>query len=118
MATGLHPPTDCDIPLEVLRNTELVVFTPCAAHDANNAFKWGVGSMAYDRCLLRDIYVAVESLKNSFTELQGHIMDWVKEKLDFARNESEWEINQARQLWHCLGLEPETVEILADTLQL
>ena len=50
-------------PVEVFRLTEFLVFTPCAAHDAHNALKWAILSTDDDGVLLRDAYIAIESLR-------------------------------------------------------
>eukprot|EP00975_Prorocentrum_lima_P056646 11882005-Prorocentrum_lima.AAC.1 len=39
-ALETQPPADSLVSAEILRLTEFVVCTPCACHDAQNAFKW------------------------------------------------------------------------------
>ena len=63
--------------VNVFRLTELLVFTPCAAHDCNNAFKWSLASRFDNKDLLRDAYIVVESLRNSWTTLTSHLAEWV-----------------------------------------
>eukprot|EP00974_Lingulodinium_polyedra_P043754 4200419-Lingulodinium_polyedra.AAC.1 len=69
---------------KILRLSELVLVTPCAAHDAQNAFRWGMQSMAKDKEMLRDVYVSIESLRNSLDLINSHVAEWVTARLSVA----------------------------------
>ena len=58
---------------DLLALTEFVVITPCAMHDAHNAFRWGFLSEVRNRELMRDVYVAIESIRNSMDLVNKHI---------------------------------------------
>ena len=103
---------------DVARLTELVAVTPCALHDCQNSFKWGLLQEFCDRDLMRDIYVAVESLRNSADLISRHIGEWVSLRLRAADDRGpEWRSDQ-QQVWLALGLESDTVELLTEVLQL
>ena len=59
------------------RNTWLVVVTPCALHDAQNAFRWAFLSQHKNRALMRDVYIACASLRNSSDLLSSRMASFV-----------------------------------------
>ena len=107
-----------DVPTEILRLTEFMVVTPCAAHDAQSAFRWGMQEALNDKDLLRDAYVGVESLRNSMDLILGHVAEWAALRLSFKPEQTLAEIDARRALWQALDVEVETADILAETLQL
>ena len=64
-----HWPTKHDLPKSdfysaaVMEDLEFVVFTPCALHDTQNSFKWAMQAEMANTEVLRDCYIAIESLK-------------------------------------------------------
>ena len=85
---------------DILRLSELVVVTPCAAHDAQNAFRWGMGEMAKDKNLLRDVYVGIESLRNSLDLINRHVAEWVARRLSYREHRKKGH-NGRRCNIHC-----------------
>ena len=75
----------CELPPgqteEELALTHFVLATPCACHDAQNSFRWAMGERATDRELLRDVYVSIESLRQSMDLVQAHLPEWVALRL-------------------------------------
>lgn len=112
---GLSPP---NVPVDVFRLTEFVVVTACAAHDANNAFKWALASRFENKDLLRDAYICVESLRNSWTTISRHVCEWIALRLSYADDWSVEQIDQRRTVWTSLSVDCETAEVLAETLHL
>ena len=98
--------------------TEFVVVTACAMHDCHNALRWSFRVAMSDTSFMRDVYVAVESLRNSMDLLSRYIGEWVALRLRYTPRAPETWVTSQRQLWQALGLEMETVEVLADDLQL
>jgi hypothetical protein len=105
-------------PLAVLSLTEFVVVTPCAAHDAQNAFRWAMLPGSQDKDLLRDCYVAVESLRGGMDLVVAHLGEWVALRASFVAELGASEIDHRRCLWQALGVDMETSEVLACELQL
>ena len=109
--------SDNDISEQTLRKTELVIVTACAAHDIQNAFRWGIGKDFKDKQLVRDLYIGIDSLRNSIELLNRHMAEWIAQKLDFVPDRPYADGEYRRCLWLSLDLEAETAEILAHELQ-
>ncbi len=69
-AHSLLPPSVSPL---IGRLTEFVVITPCALHDGQNSFRWSCLEECKDTALMRDAYVAVESLRNSHDLITTHM---------------------------------------------
>ena len=106
------------VPAEVLRLSEFVVFTACAAHDAQSAFRWGMRKWLGDKDLLRDVYVCIESLRRSMDLIHGHLAEWVASRIEFVDELQMDAVDQRRLLWQALDVEMETADVLAEVLQL
>ena len=112
----LSQPIPDDLPYSdaVKPHLEFVVVTPCALHDSQNAFRWGFLEECKDRGLMRDLYIAVESLRNSADLLSSRICSWVGLHLVFREGQSpEW-LDQRRVLLEGLDVQPELLEIMMD----
>ena len=103
---------------EVLRLTEFVVFTACAAHDAQSSFRWAMHRWISDKDLLRDVYVCIESLRRSVDLMRSHLAEWVAARISFVEELGADAIDHRRSLWQALDVEMETADALAETLQL
>ena len=102
------------IPKEFAQLTEFVLVTPCALHDSQNAFRWGLMEGCSDKQLMRDTYVCIESLRNSSDLLAKHIGHWVALRLrPQAHKGSKW-VEQQRCLWEALGLEAHAAESMVE----
>ena len=104
--------------VDVARLTEFTLITPCALHDSQNAFKWGFFAECSDTQMMRDIYVAIESLRNSADLLSRHMAEWVRQKMRLVPARDEGWVQQRRTLLHALSVSMETVDVLASELQL
>ena len=71
-----------------------------------------------DRILLRDSYVALESLRNSHDLLSQQMALWVRERLRLVPARDEAWVQGRRTLLHALSVELQTVEMIASDLQL
>ena len=96
---------------------EMIVVTPCALHDSQNAFRWAFLPQCKDRNLMRDLYIATASLRNSADLFTSRINSWVAKSLKFVESRgAAWEA-EARELWLALDVDPEIVDILVSQLQ-
>ena len=75
------PPLPAHIGREIAELTEFVCITACALHDAHNALKWSMHDQFKDKQLVRDIYIAFESLRRSADLISSNIFLWVRERL-------------------------------------
>lgn len=111
-----HLATECTV--DELHMMEWVLVQGCAAHDAQSAFRWGMGADLKDRDLLRDVYIAIESLRNSTDLLIRYAVQWVALRMTFTDPMPDIEIAERLELWEQLGLEPGLADHLARVLQL
>ena len=94
------------------------MFTGCALHDAQNGFKRPLLEWMGDADCVRNVHVAVQSVRNSMDLIVRHVGLWVARALRFRPVLTSDETNDLQCLWNCLGLEPELVDLLSETLQL
>ena len=57
--------------------TQFVVCTPCACHDANKAQEWSMLSEFRDKDLLRDVFVAIASLRQTWNLISQYLSQWI-----------------------------------------
>ena len=104
-------------PPELLWAMELVVFTGCSLHDAQIAFKRPLLEWMGDADCVRNVHVAVESIRNSMDLIIRHLGLWITRSLRFGPPLTDDEISDRQCLWTCLGLEPDLVDLMSTTLQ-
>ena len=109
---------DANVSPEVLRLTDFVLVTPCAAHDAQSAFRWSMHRWLNDKDLVREAYVAVEALRNSMDLILSHLSEWLALRISFVPDLPLGHRDQRHTLWQTLDIEFETAEILSQTLQM
>ena len=102
---------------KTLRLTEMVIVTPCAAHDVQSSFRWGMGQYLQDRQLLRDVFIGIEALRHSMDLVQRFLVEWVTEKLQFVSPRPA-SIEPRRLLFASLDIDDETADVMSDQLQL
>ena len=103
---------------EVARLTEFIVMTPCALHDAQNTFKWGLHDQCSDSDLMRDIFVSIESLRNSADLITRYLGECVDRRLREVGDRGQAWVDSQMELRCALGMDSELTEMLASTLQL
>ena len=82
----------------MLALTEFVVCTPCALHDCAKAMEWSMLNEFKDRELLRDCYVACESLRNAMGLVKKHLCQWIALRLDFVEPLASADVEGLRHL--------------------
>ena len=92
--------------------------TPCAAHDAQNSFRWSLWQVDFTGDTLKDAHICIESLRNSINLLQGHVGNFVAKNVHYVADQSIHTQDEMRAVWDALGVEPEVAELLSGTLQL
>ena len=107
-------PDAVSYPPKVREHLEFVVVTPCALHDSQNAFRWAFHSECTDRSLMRDIYISVESLRNSSDLLSSRLASWIGQHLVLVDGRGPLWREQRRELWMGLGIDQEIVDLLVD----
>eukprot|EP00974_Lingulodinium_polyedra_P090012 8727359-Lingulodinium_polyedra.AAC.1 len=56
---------------------EWVLTSGCCAHDCQGSLKWSLFAHYGDVVLLKDAHIAIESLRNSYTQLYEHFAAWL-----------------------------------------
>lgn len=114
---------ECDslnpgLPQNVSRMMEWVVVVPCAAHDCHNSLKWAMWFRFDNRDLVRDAYVCIAALRNSFNLLIQYMNEWLATVIEFKEPSRPEEVEAERNVLVALGVDPEAVQLLSETLQL
>eukprot|EP00969_Alexandrium_andersonii_P136557 6041182-Alexandrium_andersonii.AAC.1 len=69
---------------EVLALTDWVLSTGCAAHDSQNALRWSLAELLSDpKAGLKDLFIVMQSLRNAFDLLVGHMQQFLLSAVDF-----------------------------------
>lgn len=69
---------------KMLQLLEWVVANGCAIHDGHNALKWSMHQHFRDSDLLKNIYIGVQSLRNSYGMLYEFLPSWLMTHVDLA----------------------------------
>ena len=94
------------------RLCDWVIVLPCAAHDTHNALKWGLGTLYDLETHAKNLYVAVDSLRNSFHLIHSMIAKFISDKVRFFPMEQCCCADILQQMWLALGLDSVLVEEL------
>ena len=97
---------------------ELIFVCPCAVHLAQTGLQWGLWIEFRSKDILRDAFIGIQSLLNSFDLLTEHLATWLTTHFSFHNPWSQVECEQWRLLWIALGLDAETAEHFAYDLQI
>eukprot|EP00974_Lingulodinium_polyedra_P048776 4684261-Lingulodinium_polyedra.AAC.1 len=76
-----------------------------------------MGALSKDPLFQRDLYVGIESLRNSWDLLMKHLGSWISDRLRFHDGKDEAWVAEHQVLWEALGVEEEARVLLAETLQ-
>ena len=96
----------------IREHLEFVVVTPCALHDSQNSFRWAFLEECKDRGLMRDVYISVESLRNSADLLSSRLASFVCGHLHFVDPHGPDWVDQRRTVLECLDVKPDLLELL------
>ena len=95
-----------------------MVVTACALHDAHNAFRWGFIAEVKNRELMRNVYIGMESLRNSVMIMTTHMGTWISRRISYAEPlNMEW-VDLRRKLWRALNVDMEVADLMSMQLQL
>lgn len=97
---------------------EWLVFTPCAVHDAQNAFKWAIKDKFDNSELLRTVFIGSCSVRNSMDIILAYLAEWVSVSIKFVAALDDSGKHDLRVLWRTLGVEEDVVQVLVDVLEL
>jgi len=99
-------------PVELLDALSWVVSSACASHDAHNALKWSLHSCFKEPNMLKDMYVGIASLRNSYGMLVQYMGEWLCDSLVFVNDDELPPERTLQVMWTALGVEYDIVEEL------
>jgi len=97
---------------------ELVIVLACAMHDAQSSFRWSLPVEFEDADLLRDVYVGIQSCRNSFNIIIMYLAHWIALSITFVEAMGEEEKENWRTLWRALGMPDDVLHQLVDVFEL
>ena len=71
-----------------------------------------------DKEVMRDIYIAIESLRRSADLIDSHLYEWISAKMPYHDDPGDDWVQRRRVLWMELCVDMVTAELLAEKLQL
>ena len=89
----------------------LLLSCPCAAHVLQNSLKWAMPENVTED-LLRGLHISIESLRNSFSLLEGHLYTFLQQHLAFRGAPHDEEA--ATQFWAALSVEADVLQQFAE----
>jgi hypothetical protein len=84
----------------------------CCNHDTHNGLKWGLFQAFGDATLLSNVYIGIESVRNSYLQLAQALPAWIVGAVSFTEAPTDGDI--LRQLWASLGVDPDVTEELVE----
>lgn len=110
------PPVAKRVSAMHMANRELLVWQVecgCAMHDTHNAVKWALPELFFqDKELLKDLYIIVSSMRNTFGYFHDCIHQWVAVHLQYVEDEQLPPTEALQELWVAMRVDEE----LADEL--
>ena len=88
------------------------VSSGCGNHDVHNSLKWAFHAHFQNTGLLHDVFVVIESLRNSYTQL--HDLLWAMANHSFDLCGAGALSGALHLMWTSLGIEPEWVDSLTE----
>ena len=83
----------------------------CVNHDAHNSLKWGALAFYSEKATPRNMFICIESLRQSFDELVIHAPGWIARSLRYENSPSP---DGLRRLWTLCDLSSEWVDQLVE----
>lgn len=92
---------------------EWIVSMVCKAHACHNALKWSMGMPKSIVAALKDLWIVLNSIRNSANLLHERLAQWLGERLTFVPEHELPVPSELATMWSALGLKEELVEALA-----
>jgi hypothetical protein len=99
----------------LLELTDWHMSTGCVNHDVHNSLKWSMWWLVQEPCgVLRNIHIAVESLRNSFDLLHRYLKGFLSTSLAFVAPESLCDPAEALEFWSLMHLDEDAVAMVQE----
>lgn len=86
--------------------------TGCAMHDAQNGLKWALAPYVESGDTIRDLHIAIESLRNSVYTLTSHMPAFLREAVAF--DPEPYDRDEVYEFWTAVGVGADTVHALVE----
>ena len=96
----------------LLALTDWQVLTPCCNHDIQNAMTWSLSRHIESTEGLKDLFIAIASLRNAFDLLVGHLKVFLESCLELVDEADDHD--ESFMYWVALGVDTCVAEQLAD----
>jgi hypothetical protein len=90
---------------------DIVTGIACAAHDASNSLKWGVARMLREPTWVDDLFIGIESLRNSYVSLYAHLDEHLAKVVLFDGEQTE---DFTRKWWSFMGVCVSWLDLFAE----
>ena len=90
--------------------TSWTSFCLCVNHSIHGALKWAILEFINDKMCVKNCFVVVESLRNSYGQLVANVGPWLRSVIKYE----DWDMSHQTELWTVLGMEPEWAERMAE----
>eukprot|EP00959_Pyramimonas_sp_CCMP1952_P186502 3900073-Pyramimonas_sp.AAC.1 len=81
-------------------------------HDAQSAFRWSMPHHFKDADLLKNVWISIASIRQSFDAIGRYLLEWIYEVFKFVRPWGDEEAAHWKLLWETLGIDETTVALL------
>ena len=97
----------------VLWLKDWVLSCGCANHDSQNGLKWGISrALGEDPSkTMKDMFIVIESVRNAYSEILRHLMDWLREVVVF--DPTPYDEAEVTEFWTALGVDADVCEEMA-----
>ena len=92
--------------------TDLVISTPCANHDAQNAFKWALSVHLAPADAVNDLHICIEALRNSYDLIHSHLHTFLEHKVSFT--DADYDEADVASFWTAFGAEGQWLDQLVE----
>lgn len=83
----------------------------CVNHDVHNSLRWAIAPWCESKSCMRGLFITLESLRRSYSELIAHLPKWLSEKVVF---EDCAALGAWQRVWTLCGLPPKWVDQLVE----
>lgn len=88
------------------------VGSPCGIHDGHNSLKWALHGEFQDVDMLKEIHIALEAARNSYSLLVEHMVPWLVGCIQFVSPMDD--TSHFQQFWTLIGLASDVVDLLCE----
>ena len=89
----------------------MVLGTGCPLHDAQGGFKWSMKRFVVGD-VLHKLHITLESLRNSFSLIAGHVFQFIMVVIEF--DAAEYDKHDVYAFWAALGVKVDLLDLLVE----